>query len=100
MPADRIFAQPATITGSIGVIMGKLVFAGALEKLDVNWERISFGESAGMFSAATDFSPKELTRLNELIDAAYTDFTTKAAKGRGREVADLERSARGRVSMP
>ncbi len=97
MPADRIFAQPATITGSIGVIMGKLVFAGALEKLDVNWERISFGESAGMFSAATDFSPKELTRLNELIDAAYTDFTTKAAKGRGREVADLERSARGRV---
>jgi len=97
MPADRIFAQPATITGSIGVIFGKLVFAGALDKLDVNWERISFGESAGMFSPATEFSPKELVRLNELIDAAYTDFTTKAAQGRNKPVAELERNARGRV---
>ncbi|MSO98267.1 MAG: signal peptide peptidase SppA [Rhodospirillaceae bacterium] len=97
MPADRIFAQPGTITGSIGVIMGKLVFAGAFKKLDVNWDRISFGESAGMFSSTTEFSEKELARLNEMIDAAYTDFTTKAAKGRGRDVAELERSARGRV---
>jgi protease IV len=97
MPADRIFAQPATITGSIGVIMGKLVFAGAFDKLDVNWSRISFGESAGMFSATTEFSPRELARLNELIDAAYADFTTKAAQGRGKDVAELERSARGRV---
>ncbi len=97
MSADRIFAQPATITGSIGVIMGKLAFSGALQKLDVNWDRVSFGESAGMFSPATDFTPKELIRLNEMIDAAYADFTTKAAKGRGREVADLERFAHGRV---
>ncbi|MBM3514994.1 MAG: signal peptide peptidase SppA [Alphaproteobacteria bacterium] len=97
MPADRIFAQPATITGSIGVIMGKLVFAGAFDKLDVNWERIAFGESAGTFSAVSEFTPAELSRLNEMIDATYADFTTKAAKGRNKEVADLEKSARGRV---
>jgi protease-4 len=97
MSADRVFAQPATITGSIGVIMGKLVFAGAFDKLDINWDRIAFGESAGMFSATTEFSPKELARLNEMIDAAYADFTTKAAKGRNKEVAELERNARGRV---
>ncbi|MBL8642300.1 MAG: signal peptide peptidase SppA [Rhodospirillaceae bacterium] len=97
MPADRIFAQPATITGSIGVIMGKLVFGGAFDKLDINWERISFGETAGMFSSTTEFSPKELARLNEMIDAAYADFTTKAAKGRNKDVAELERNARGRV---
>jgi len=97
MPADRIFAQPATITGSIGVIMGKLVFGGAFDKLDINWERIEFGESAGVFSATTEFTPKELARLNEMIDAAYTDFTTKAAKGRNKDVAELERAARGRV---
>ena len=97
MPADRIFAQPATITGSIGVIMGKLVFAGASDKLNINWERIAFGESAATFSAFKDFSPAELTRLNEMIDAAYSDFTTKAAQGRGRDVVDLEKSARGRV---
>ncbi|MDX2141945.1 MAG: signal peptide peptidase SppA [Rhodospirillaceae bacterium] len=97
MAADRIFAQPATITGSIGVIMGKLVFAGAFEKLDINWDRITFGESAGMFSAVQEFSAKDLARLNEMIDASYLDFTTKAAQGRGKDVADLERSARGRV---
>jgi protease-4 len=97
MAADRIFAQPATVTGSIGVIMGKLVFAGAFDKLDINWDRITFGESAGMFSAVQEFSAKDLTRLNEMIDASYLDFTTKAAAGRGKDVADLERFARGRV---
>jgi protease-4 len=97
MSADRIFAQPATITGSIGVIMGKLVFAGAFDKLDINWDRITFGESAGMFSSVQEFSAKDLARLNEMIDATYLDFTTKAAKGRSKEVAELERAARGRV---
>ncbi len=97
MSADRVFAQPATITGSIGVIMGKLVFGGAFSKLDINWDRISFGDSAGMFSSTTEFSPKDWARLNEMIDAAYADFTTKAAKGRNKDVAELERNARGRV---
>lgn len=97
MAADRVFAQPATITGSIGVIMGKLAFGGAFEKLDINWDRIAFGESAGTFSAIREFTPEELARLNEMIDAAYADFTTKAAAGRGKEVSDLERHARGRV---
>jgi len=97
MAADRIFAQPATITGSIGVIFAKFVFAGAFDKLDINWDRIMFGESAGMFSSTQDFSAKELGRLNEMIDAAYADFTAKAAQGRGRDVAELERVARGRV---
>jgi protease-4 len=97
MPADRVFAQPATITGSIGVIMGKLVFAGAFEKLDIGWERIAFGESASTFSSINDFSAADLERLNTMIDAAYADFTTKAAQGRGKDVVELERSARGRV---
>lgn len=97
MPADRIFAQPATITGSIGVIMGKIVFGGAFKKLDINWDRIAFGESAGLFSNVTEFTPKEMARLNEMIDASYADFTTKAAEGRGKDVAELERYAHGRV---
>jgi protease-4 len=97
MAADRIFAQPATVTGSIGVIFGKLVFEGAFDKLDINWDRVAFGESAGMFSAVRDFSENDLARLNQMIDAAYADFTTKAAAGRRRDVAELERAARGRV---
>lgn len=97
MPADRIFAQPATITGSIGVVMGKIVIGGALEKLDINWERVTFGESAGIFNSTTDFSPQQLARLNQMIDATYLDFTSKAAQGRGKTLEEIEKVAKGRV---
>ncbi|MGE4062959.1 MAG: signal peptide peptidase SppA [Rhodospirillaceae bacterium] len=97
MPADRVFAQPATVTGSIGVVMGKVVVAGALEKLDINWDRVTFGESAGIFNSTTDFTPAQLARLNEMIDATYLDFTSKAAQGRGKSLEEIEKVAKGRV---
>jgi protease-4 len=97
MPADRIFAQPATVTGSIGVVMGKVVVGGAMEKLDINWDRVSFGESAGLFSSTTEWTPEQLARLNQVIDVTYADFTTKAAQGRGKTVEEIEKVAKGRV---
>jgi protease-4 len=97
MPATRIFAQPATVTGSIGVFTGKMVIGDALAKLDIGRERITFGESAGMFSATTDFSAQDLARLNRMLDATYADFTTKAARGRGKTVDEIHTVARGRV---
>jgi protease-4 len=97
MPADRIFASPATVTGSIGVFTGKMVIGEAMNKLDINRERITFGDSAGMFSATTDFSPKDLERLNRQLDATYADFTGKAAQGRGKTVEEIHKVARGRV---
>lgn len=97
MPADRIFADAATITGSIGVFSGKVVIDGALAKLDIGHEQLTFGESAGMFSATRDFSPRDLVRLNQMLDATYADFTGKAAQGRGKSAAEIERVARGRV---
>jgi protease-4 len=97
MPADRIFAQPATITGSIGVVMGKVVVGGAMDKLDINFERVTFGESAGIFSSTTDFSPAQLARLNQMLDATYADFTGKAAQGRGKTQEEIEKVAKGRV---
>jgi protease-4 len=97
MPADRIFAQPATVTGSIGVVMGKVVVGGAMEKLDINWDRVTFGESAGMFSSTTEWTPAQLARLNQVIDATYADFTTKAAQGRGKTIEEIEKVAKGRV---
>ncbi len=97
MPADRIFADAATITGSIGVFSGKVVIDGALAKLDIGHEQVTFGESAGMFSATRDFSPRDLARLNQMLDATYADFTGKAAQGRGKTPAEIEQVARGRV---
>jgi protease-4 len=97
MNADRVFAEPATITGSIGVLTGKAVIAGVSQKLDVNWDRTALGQSADLYSSLTDFSPAELARLNQVMDTVYADFTTKAADGRHMQVADLEKVARGRV---
>ncbi|MEQ9314260.1 MAG: signal peptide peptidase SppA [Henriciella sp.] len=97
MPADRIFAQPATVTGSIGVILGKIVISEAAEDLGVNFERISFGDSAGMFSSVTDFTEQDLARLNRMLDATYDDFTQKAAAGREMSREDMEEIARGRA---
>jgi protease IV len=97
MPADRIFASPATVTGSIGVFAGKMVIGDALTKLDINRERIAFGDSAGMFSATSDFSPQDVARLNRMLDATYADFTGKAAQGRGKSVEEIHEVARGRV---
>jgi protease-4 len=97
MPADRIFASPATVTGSIGVFTGKFVIGEALNKLDINRESITFGESAGMFSATSEFSPKDIARLNRALDMTYADFTGKAAQGRGKTVEEIDKVARGRV---
>jgi protease-4 len=97
MPADYIFADPGTITGSIGVLSGKMVIAGASDKLDVHWDRITAGESAGLFSSTRDFTPKELARMNQVMDTVYADFTGKAAEGRKLDPDKLEKAARGRV---
>jgi protease-4 len=97
MPADRIFADAATITGSIGVFSGKVVVEGLLAKLEIGHEQVTFGESAGMFSATRDFSPRDLARLNQMLDATYADFTGKAAQGRGKSQDEIEQVARGRV---
>jgi protease-4 len=97
MNADRIFADAGTITGSIGVFAGKIVVGDALAKLDINHDRVAFGDSAGMFSALTDFNSKDLARLNRLVDATYNDFTAKAAAGRGKSQDEIEAVAKGRV---
>ncbi|MBX7199984.1 MAG: signal peptide peptidase SppA [Rhodospirillaceae bacterium] len=97
MPADRIFADGATITGSIGVFSGKVVIDQALAKLDIGHDQVTVGESAGMFSATRDFSARDLARLNEMLDATYADFTGKAAQGRGKSPDEIEALAKGRV---
>lgn len=97
MAADRIFAMPGTITGSIGVIVKKLVLEEAFDKLDINWTTLTYGENGAMFSATQDFSEAEWDRMNRTLDAIYEDFTTKAADGRSMPLEDMQRVARGRV---
>ena len=97
MAADHIFAEPGTITGSIGVITSTLTAKDALDKLDINWVTLTYGENGDMFSIAREPSEDEVARLNRTLDAIYDDFTTKAASGRDMLLEDMQRVAKGRV---
>lgn len=97
MPANEIVAQATTLTGSIGVLGGKMVTAGLYDKLGLIRETVDVGAAAGTFSSAKPFDDADWERLNLFLDRVYTDFTTFAAHDRGMEYADLERLARGRV---
>ena len=59
MAADRIVAQPATITGSIGVYSGKIAMMGLWDKLGVSWGRIETGDNAGMASLVWPMRPQQ-----------------------------------------
>jgi protease-4 len=97
MGADAIYAEPGTITGSIGVVGGKLALKGLFEKLGMTTSVISRGKHSGTLSALEGFSDSERQALQKLLDEIYAQFTQKAAAGRKMKVEDLEQLARGRV---
>jgi protease-4 len=97
MHADRIIAQPGTITGSIGVFGGKMVASGLYDKLGVTWDSIQQGQNAMMYSALRDYSPSEWQRLEASLDRIYADFTTKVAEGRRLPKEKVLQIAKGRV---
>ena len=96
-PADVIVALPSTLTGSIGVLGGKLVVRELLDRMGLTTGTVSRGARSLMFSPRRVFSEDERERLAATIDAIYDDFVAKVARGRGRTVAEIESVARGRV---
>ncbi|MEV4254911.1 signal peptide peptidase SppA [Spirillospora sp. NPDC049652] len=97
MAADTIVAQPGTITGSIGVVVGKAVLNGLLDRVGIGLGAVEDGAHARMFSATKDFSDSEWERINASLDKIYADFTRKAAEGRGMTRERVHELARGRV---
>jgi protease IV len=99
-PADVIVVQPGTITGSIGVFMGKPVLRDLLGRAGVTTDSITDGTgaaSATMFSSSRPFSDDEWARINAWLDAVYADFTDKVASGRRLSAERVHELARGRV---
>ncbi|HYU11552.1 MAG TPA: S49 family peptidase, partial [Stellaceae bacterium] len=96
-PADKIVAQPASLTGSIGVLAGKLVIGDFLHKLGVTTGSAGRGANAGMFSAIKDFSPAERERLDAFLDSTYWGFKQHVAAGRHLSDEQVEAVAKGRV---
>lgn len=97
MGADWIIAQPGTLTGSIGVIAGKLVTDGLWRELGVTWEGVSRGRHATMWSALAPYTDEERERLAALLDDIYAAFTSRVADGRRLPAPAVRDIARGRV---
>ncbi len=96
--ADRIFTMPMTMTGSIGVLGGKVAVQGLSDKAGVTWDRSQrWGENAGIWSTVTPFSESEAERMNAMLDSVYAQFIARVAKGRGMDKAEVEKIAKGRV---
>ncbi len=97
MAADRIVAQPATLTGSIGVLGGKMLLSGMWEKIGLSWDETHTGKNATMWTGNQDFTPAQWTRLQAWLDRVYDDFTDKVAQGRDLSRQKVLEVARGRV---
>jgi len=97
MPADRIVAQPGTITGSIGVLAGKMVTPAMWEKVGLTFDQVEVGANANMWNASRSFSPAEWARFNAWLDRIYDDFTSKVAEGRKLPKERVLEIAKGRV---
>lgn len=97
MDADKIVAQPGTLTGSIGVFGGKMVTAEFWSKVGVNWDTIAFGKNATLYSTDQEWSPEQQAKNDAGLDRIYADFTKRAAEGRKLPLEKLQGLAKGRV---
>jgi protease-4 len=94
---DSIVAQPATLTGSIGIFGGKLNILGLYRKLGLNVETVSRGRHAEMLSPYRDFNAEEAERFRASLEHFYRGFIARVARGRHLEGADVDSLAMGRV---
>lgn len=97
LAADRIVASPGTLTGSVGVVGGKVVAAELLKTLGVATDPIEVGEHAGMWRMTRPFTDEERRRVEAMFDRAYLDFTQKVGEARKLTPAEVDQVARGRV---
>jgi protease-4 len=95
--ADRIVAAPGTLTGSIGVVGGKVAIGPGLEKVGVRTEAVSKGRNAGWMSMSDPFTDSEREAFLGTMKDVYRLFTTKVAAGRKLDIEKVAALAEGRV---
>jgi protease-4 len=97
MSADRIVATPLTLTGSIGVFLGKIDVGGLYRKVGVNVEVVQRGENAGVMSELQPFTPGQREVLQHNLEEFYARFVDRVARGRDLSSEQVDEVARGRV---
>ena len=96
-PADWIVAQPATITGSIGVFGGKFNLVGLYDKVGMTLHTTKRGNEADMFSTTSKFSEEGGAAYQRFLDDFYKVFVNRVVEGRNMEFDAVHQVAQGRV---
>lgn len=96
--ANKIVAEPSTVTGSIGVFMGKPVLKGFYDWIGVSNEYVLRGKNAGIFRETVKWEGDELKKMQDSVNNIYfTNFVPKVAKGRGKTDEEVNTIGQGRV---
>ncbi|HXS06669.1 MAG TPA: signal peptide peptidase SppA [Rhizomicrobium sp.] len=95
--ADKIVAEPGTLTGSIGVLTGKVSIAKSLNKIGVELDEVASGKNTLMDSMSQPYTPEQWAALNHETDVIYADFLQKVAAGRKLPFEQVQAAAKGRV---
>ena len=97
MNADRIYADPSTITGSIGIFGLIPNITRTLDKVGVHTDGVGTTRFAGAFDISRPLDPAVGRVIQSVIDKGYADFTGKVAAARNKSVEEIDAIARGRV---
>jgi len=97
MAADAIVANAGTLTGSIGVVTGKLVARELKDRLGIGWDSVRTNANADAWSTNAPFTDEQQAHVEAEADLFYTDFVQRVADGRGMTVEEVDAVARGRV---
>jgi protease IV len=95
--ANKIVAQPGTLTGSIGVLTGKVALGKSLNMAGVEMGEIASGKNTMMDSTIQPYTPEQWALLNHEADVIYDDFLHKVAAGRKLPFEQVQAAAKGRV---
>lgn len=96
--AATIFAQPGTITGSIGVLGGKIVTKGLWDWVGINFDQTKLGKNADLYSTDHKFDDSQRDLIKRMMQEVYDEFKDRVTQGRGKKLKkDLEELAGGRV---
>ncbi|MDG2206401.1 MAG: signal peptide peptidase SppA [Pirellulales bacterium] len=97
MGAKQIFADEGTLTGSIGVVGGKVALEDTFHKLGITTDIVSRGKNSGVFSLLQPFSESERQALGAMMKNIYEQFVSKAALSRGMDQKQMDPLAEGKV---
>jgi protease-4 len=97
MSANKIVAGPTTVTGSIGVVFGKMNIAGLYKLLGLSTDHVATHDNATMLWEQQNFTPAQREMVMKFMQDTYSEFKQGVAEGRSLKLDEVETIARGRV---